>query len=138
MTEFIVTLIVLAFIGIIDSVFLIYKNMKKEALVCPVGDPEDCNVVLESKYSKIFFIKNEVLGFFYYVFIFLIGILLYFNISNVFFLPIKRVLFFVSAAALVFSVFLFYIQTKKIKKYCFYCIISAILSFLIFLNVLVL
>ncbi|GIU68238.1 MAG: hypothetical protein KatS3mg001_088 [Candidatus Pacearchaeota archaeon] len=138
MTEFIVTLIVLAFLGIIDSIFLIYKNTKKEAVVCPVGEPEGCSAVLESKYSKIFFVKNEILGLLYYVFVFLLGIFLYFKFSSIFSFSIERILFFISLIALIFSSFLFYIQVKKIKKYCFYCIISALISLLIFLNVLIL
>ena len=44
----------------------------------------------------------------------------------------------ITFGALLFSIFLVYLQKYVIKEYCFYCLISALVSLLIFLNVLML
>ena len=37
--------------------------------------------------------------------------------------------------AFAFSLFLIYVQAKVLKEYCFYCLVSAGINFLIFLNI---
>ncbi|MBS3086215.1 hypothetical protein J4422_00765 [Candidatus Pacearchaeota archaeon] len=77
MAEFLATLIVLGILGMIDTGYLIWKQKKKQLLVCPIG--QNCNVVLESRWNKVFFIKNEIIGFLFYVFIVGVGIFLFLN-----------------------------------------------------------
>ncbi|NCN98638.1 hypothetical protein GW923_00410 [Candidatus Pacearchaeota archaeon] len=55
---------VLSFIGIINSIYLVLKHYKKKPLVCPMN--HDCRVVTESKWSKIFIIRNDFLGVIFY------------------------------------------------------------------------
>ena len=121
---------VLSFLGITNSVFLYYKHKNKHPLVCPLNS--DCNVVINSKWNNLFGIKNEILGILYYISILIGAILLYFNNKT----TIYYLLLILSSIALLFSGFLMYIQKYKIKEYCFYCIISAIISLLIFINML--
>jgi|SRR3989344_2218292 len=130
----IVTLVVLGILGLIDTGYLIWKQKKKQPLVCPIG--ENCNVVLESRWNKIFFVKNEVLGFLFYVFI--IGIGIFLSINGFGGLLNKTFLIIITGASVLFSVILVFIQTKVIKNFCFYCLISALITFLIFVNILVL
>ena len=127
--QFIVTLIVLAVLGIADSGYLTYKHFnKKEKLVCPIGG--NCEEVIESKWGKIFGIKNEILGLFFYIGILILGIYLIYN-ENLF---VKMILFWGSLIGVLFSLFLIFVQSKILKKYCFYCLISAFITGLIFVN----
>ena len=131
----IVTLIVLGILGFIDTGYLVWKqrDSEKKPLVCPIG--EDCNVVVESKWNKIFFVRNDVLGMLFYILIIGTGIFLFFNaeiLEGIF----KTILMIVSGVAVLFSVILVYIQIKKIRSYCIYCLASALITLLIFLNVL--
>jgi len=130
--QFITTLIVLGLLGIVDTVYLIWKGRIKEPLVCPIG--QDCNKVLESKWNKIFFIKNDILGLLFYVGVIVGAVLLLLEFNEI----IKTILIFASGIAVLFSSFLVFIQAKVIKNYCFYCLISAFINVLIFLNVLLL
>ena len=124
------SLAVLSFLGMANSVFLYYKHKKKQPLVCPMNS--DCNAVINSKWNNLFGIKNEILGILYYISILLGAIFLYlYNKTTIYYL-----LLISSSIALLFSGFLMYIQKYKIKEYCFYCIISAIISFLILINML--
>ena len=134
MAEFLATLVVLGILGMIDTGYLIWKQKKKQPLVCPIG--QNCNAVLESRWNKVFFIKNEILGFLFYVFIVGVGIFLFFNSG--FLQGTKTALMVISGLSFVFSVFLVYIQIKKIRNFCIYCLASALITILIFVNVLLL
>ena len=129
MSVFNTTLIVLTLMGIIDSLYLIWKHLKKQPLSCPINK-DDCNAVVESKYGKILRVKNEYLGLLYYIFILICGFLLAYHIWNS-----KIFLIIFSSLALVFSIYLTYVQLIILKKYCFYCLVSAIINLLIFVNV---
>jgi uncharacterized membrane protein len=118
-------LLILAISGIIISSYLIYSRKKyNRVLICPTNE---CNDVLDSKYSDIFSIKNDILGLVYYLIIFgeyflltylMTGLLIYFKI--------------ISSTALFFSIYLLYVQVKILGKYCIYCILSAIINMFIF------
>jgi len=129
-----VTFIVLTILGIADAGYLVWQHAWHNPLVCPLD--HDCSVVTESKWAKVFGIRNEVFGFTFYLFA-LAGII------SVIFLPslaplVKTFLVFGTLAGLTFSVFLTYISFFKIKDYCFYCLISFGINILLFLNSLVL
>jgi len=130
--QFITTLIVLGLLGIVDTSYLIWKSREKKPLVCPIG--QDCNKVLDSKWNKTFFIKNDILGLLFYVGIITGAFLLLFEFNEI----IKTILTFASGIGVLFSGFLVFIQAKVIKNYCFYCLISAFINVLIFLNLLLL
>ena len=110
----------------------IYKHKKAEhkPLVCPMHF--DCNAVVHSDYSKFLGIPVEIFGMAHYA---LTGI---FYFTFIFFqnsLPIPLVAFFIglSIVAFLFSIYLILVQLLILKKGCFWCFISAIISFLIFI-----
>jgi uncharacterized membrane protein len=133
--QFTVTFIVLAIAGILDAGYLIYKHyFEKKPLVCPIG--YDCNAVVESKWGTIFGIRNEILGLLFYMGMF-VGIL-----ATIFF-PMwsgTMLLFLLigSGIGLAFSIFLTILQIYVIKNICFYCVISAVITLLLFVNALAL
>ena len=116
--------------GIIDTSYLLYQHYKKKPLVCPMD--HDCSVVTESKWSKVFFVRNEILGLSFYllILIFLIISIILPNFSS----KIYIFLLSLSIIGIAFSIFLVYLQIYKIRDYCFYCLISAFLTLLIFIN----
>ena len=128
--EFIVTLIVLSILGIINAGVITKKRFKKQKLVCPVNNK--CEEVVNTKWSKILFIKNDILGILYYV-LTLISALYSFSTNSV--LAETKI---ISGVALLFSIFLVFVQAKIIKEYCFYCLTSAAINLLIFINLLIL
>ncbi|MAG78344.1 hypothetical protein CL616_03190 [archaeon] len=114
--------IILCIIGIIDSSYLIKKRLKKQPLTCPLND--DCNIVTNSKWSKSFGINNDILGLLFYCFL---VIALFINLTLVLLLTLIGALF---------SIYLLYIQKFKIKQFCFYCLISTMITFLLFITAL--
>src|SRR3989338_8827112 len=63
--QFIASFMALSLGGIIDTSYLLYQHYKKKPLVCPMD--HDCSVVTESKWSNVFFVRNEILGLCFYV-----------------------------------------------------------------------
>jgi len=129
---FVATFIVLALTGAINAGYLIYRHnvKKRKSLICPMN--HDCSRVTESKWASVLGVRNEILGLFFYVAV-LAGILasLYFS-AYALYVYFWLTLF--SGGALLFSLFLMWVQIFKIKDYCFYCIISASINLLIFIN----
>ena len=119
---------VLSILGIADAGYLTYKHTRKQPLICPIGD--DCSVVTESRWSHLFGVRTEVLGLIYYV-ILLGAILVLVGV------PSYRAAFgtaavWMTGCGALFSAFLVSLQAFVIKKYCFYCLLSAAISLLLF------
>jgi|SRR3989344_3164207 len=131
MSAAIASFITLALAGIVDAGYLVWKHYshKAEPLVCPLD--HDCSKVTESKWSTIFLVRNEVLGLLFYVAMLVAGL-------AVFFMPefswLKLLIKFAVGGGLLFSLFLIWVQIYKIKDYCFYCMISALITLLLFVN----
>lgn len=127
-TEFVASLIILAILGIFDSGYIIKKRVKKQPLTCPIDG--GCEKVVESKWNHLLLIKNDVAGLLYYFLIlFLVLYLIFISDSLLSFTKI------IAGVSLFFSLILVFIQFKIIKEYCFYCLISALINLLIFVNV---
>lgn len=114
-------LFTLSAIGINATVYLIRKRVASEKPVCLIG--KGCVKVLGSKYSRVFFIPNDVLGLLSYIAIALISALLVIGVepAPLWDLALKIL---VATASLV-SVFLTYLQWRVIGAWCFWCLVSA-------------
>ena len=124
-------LFVLVVVGFFVTVYIFYKNRKQENLVCIIG--KKCDVVVNSSYNKTFGIKNYILGIFYYLFLgILVLIFLYFQ-KTILGINIELIILIISGFALLFSVYLTYIQFFVLKAICDYCLISALINLLIFI-----
>ncbi len=126
-TSFLALFLALAIGGIIDSSYLMWKHRQKKPLICPLD--HKCDVVTESRWSHLFYFRNETLGLVFYVGL-LVG-----GVAVLLVPPWGRTLLFLflvgSVFGTVFSFVLLYIQLRVIKDYCFYCIISAIITLLL-------
>ena len=123
-----ISLIILAIGGILTSSYLISKRRSLNTIVCPLGGA--CEEVLTSKYSKTFSIKNDILGVLYYSYTLIFAISLFF--VGAAFIKYEIV---ISGGALLFSLYLVFVQAKILNAYCFYCLVSAGINLLIFLSI---
>ena len=126
------TFIVLSVMGILDAGYLNYRHAQrhKMPLVCPLN--HNCGVVTESKWSHLFGVRNEVLGLLFYLV--MLGVIL-----GVVFLPEKAIflqsfLKLTSGVGVLYSAFLVSLEIFVIKDYCFYCLVSVLITVLIFIN----
>ena len=123
-----VWVIILAIIGLIITGYIAIAHARNKKVVCPITKG-DCNVVLDSEWSTILGIKNEILGLVYYIAL-LIGLIVIKNYPSAL-LAMKGA----AIVSLLYSVFLITIQTKVLKQFCFYCLLTALVNMGLFLTI---
>ncbi|OGH72114.1 MAG: hypothetical protein A2921_00530 [Candidatus Magasanikbacteria bacterium RIFCSPLOWO2_01_FULL_43_20b] len=115
-------LFTLAAVGLSETVYLIRKRMAAEKPVCLIG--ESCSLVLESKYSKLFGVHNDILGLLFYITALFISGFLVIGVEPLMF---WNFIFKLSVAVgSLLSLFLTYLQWRVIKAWCFWCLMSAV------------
>jgi len=122
-------MLVFAFIGIADAFYDSYAVYAGQLLWCP--PPIDgCNTVANSPYARIFGVPLGYFGLIIYLHMFALAAILAFD-------PFSRGLragALLYAALGVFSSICFmYIQITYIHAFCIYCLISAVLTLLLFI-----
>lgn len=125
-----IAIIVIAAAGAALASYIRIKKSKGHALVCPVG--ETCDDVINSKYSQFLGMPVEVLGILYYTFITLAFAAFLIEPAYATFYPVALA-FGTTVLAFLFSLYSVFVQAVLLKKWCMWCIASAILSTLIFL-----
>jgi uncharacterized membrane protein len=121
---------VLALVGFGLASYIHVHKKARQKLVCPLRS--NCETVIHSDYSKFLGVPVEALGMIYYV----LAASFHFLLIALPAIVSPSVLLFtlvISTAAFLFSLYLLSIQFFIIKQLCTWCIISAIISTLIFL-----
>ena len=119
---FLVSVLLLALAGFLDASYLTIKHYSGGSIPCPVLG--GCDIVTTSKYSQIFGLPVSLYGAIYYLSI-LISLVAYWDSKKE--LLIKWVVW-VPFLGLIFSGWFMYVQYFLIKSFCFYCIVSALIS----------
>ena len=132
---------ILSTIGLVDTGSITLKKWGLfSSLSCP-GINNGCETVLNSPWGTLYEnnqinIPLSLAGFLTYLLILIITVSLSTNLIS----PKEKLskfawwlIFLISCASSVFSFLLLYIMIFKIKEYCFFCILSAILSLSIFI-----
>jgi dihydroorotate dehydrogenase len=140
--------IIFSLIGIVDSSFITYE--KFAGIVPECGAGFDCGEVLSSKWANIGPIPISLLGFFYYLTIFILGVILVLEIEinkplnllfdrlkfsnkNIFrYLSTSELLLALTSFGFLFSIYLISIMAFVIGAWCTYCLISASSSTMLF------
>ncbi len=116
--------------GFFDSLYLWMQHLQNKPLMCPLG--HNCTTVTRSEWGELLGVRNELLGMLYYSALFVVFcfslLLPIYNIS------LSYLSFGMASVGLFVSAFLVYIQAAVIKNYCIYCLVSALLSVLIFIG----
>lgn len=128
--SFIATFLVLSALGVVNAGHMLVKHHRQEQLVCPIN--HDCNVVTKSRWAEMLGVRNELLGvvFFSALFLALLVLLSYPAWSAL----IGKLVFGAVLIGFLYSLFLLYLQALVIKNFCLYCIASAIIATLLFIN----
>lgn len=125
-----VWIIVLAIIGILITGYITISHAKNKKVVCPINS-RSCNAVLDSEWSSILGVKNEVLGLLYYISM-LIGLWLSQSLPAIF-----TVMKGAAIMAALYSLFLIGVQAKSLKEFCFYCLLTALINIVLALMLLI-
>src|SRR5215470_12762621 len=119
----------LAFIGMVDALYL---SFKRNAGPIPCHITHGCTDVLTSKYSAIAGIPLSWFGLAFYLTVFSLAILKIFeDPAQPLSFPLKLV-FYLSGVGLIVSALLVGVQAFVLKAFCEYCLLSAGLVLSIF------
>ncbi|PJC80074.1 hypothetical protein CO008_03055 [Candidatus Roizmanbacteria bacterium CG_4_8_14_3_um_filter_36_12] len=125
-------LLLLSIAGLIDSIYLTWEHFNNVIPPCTINHflpiLSNCGEVLRSSYSVIFGIPLALTGIIQYGLIFIITLLIIYR-KNVLFRFWLICQAFIGALA---SFYFMYLQIFVIKSICFYCTLSALISFTIF------
>jgi uncharacterized membrane protein len=133
MTAYFIIIAILSLAGFFVSRHIHTSKKTGEKLVCFIGGgKKSCNEVVESEYGKTFGIANEVAGIVYYAVVFISMLFLWWRpeLINV---KLDSIFPLVSGVAFFASVYLVYIQAFVLKKFCEWCLVTAVANTLIFL-----
>ena len=118
---------VVSLIGFLDATYLTLVHYNRGSLICYIF--EGCDKVTTSPYAVIWEVPVALGGVLYYFSVFIAAIL-YFDTKNIFFL---RILSILPPAGFLASLWFLYLQFFVIKAICFYCMVSAVSSTLLFI-----
>ncbi len=119
--------LILSLVGFLDATYLTAKHYVGGPIICPIFG--GCEKVLASPYSMIWFIPVALLGVFYY------GLI---SVLTVAYLDSKKLEFLKLAAQLTLmgllaSAWFMFVQIFLIQALCFYCVVSATISTVLFI-----
>lgn len=116
----------LALLGFADALFIFIEKTLGGPIPCLIGT--GCDTVTNSPYSKLFGIPLAVHGMVYYLIVGVIT-LLYLDTKKKIF---ARLIFPITGIGFLMSLYFIYIQKFLIGAFCTYCVISIIITILLF------
>lgn len=126
-----IIVLIAAFLGIGITSYLRIQHWRKKPPVCVIG--EGCEVVAESPYSQTFGIGNDILGFLFYVAVVILEVGVMNGCNSSFVIVAERVLLGTGASM---SLYFTFLQWRVIKAWCFWCMSSAVLTWIMFFGLL--
>lgn len=120
------SLIGLALIGFTDSAYLLAKRISGTPIPCFITS--GCDTVSKSPYSVLFGVPLSAWGVLFYLGIGFLA-LLYIDTKN---LIVAKLIPFATTLGFLSSLYFIYVQKFLIGAFCIYCILSAIVSTILF------
>ncbi|MDD5415648.1 MAG: vitamin K epoxide reductase family protein [Candidatus Daviesbacteria bacterium] len=123
---------VFSLLGLSVASFLFYKYGLNESVFCPIG--KGCDIVRTSSYSHILGIPIPFLGVVYYLTMALLSVVHSHQLPHKL---VRKLQLLASTFAVGFGVYLTFLEVFVIRAYCFWCLMSFIISVVIFLAIVV-
>ncbi len=129
-------ILICASIGFFDTLYLSIEHLLGAlggdgSVNCIVGASGDCNIVLQSIYSKVLGIPLAYLGLLYYTTILIIVL----NLHKKRDIRLWHLLQGIIAFGFLTSLYLIYLQLGILYTVCPYCMLSAVMSIVMFSGV---
>jgi uncharacterized membrane protein len=125
----VIIILVLAFCGLSDSIYLTQSEVSNTPLICNVENLSGCNIVAASQYAHLFGIPLAEYGEIFYALLFVVAALEIVFLDQL----LRRVLQGLSSVGLIVSLYLTFLEIYVIHALCVYCIASAVIALLIFI-----
>jgi len=122
-------MLALALVGLPVAFYDSYALYNDQPLWCP-PPINGCNEVASSTYARIFSMPVGYFGTVYYVYMAALAVLVAFDPMSC---ALRLGAFVYSLIGLCFSIYFLYLQVTLIHAFCVYCLISAIVTLLLFI-----
>ncbi|MDP2665369.1 MAG: vitamin K epoxide reductase family protein [bacterium] len=123
----VVLILIFAFFGIADSVYLTQSELSGTPLLCNIQNISGCNIVASSQYSHILGIPLAEFGVLFYSIIFVLAALELVVFDQL----LRRALQVVSLIGVLSSIYFTILQAFVIGAFCIYCLASALITLFI-------
>ncbi len=125
--KILISIIGVAFIGLIDALLLSYARYAHIDLPCDITSG-GCATVAASPYAVMLGVPLAYIGALYYIAVLALSILLVRGFRHIY---APHALLGVTIFGALDSMYFLYLQGFVINAFCFYCIISAIATFIL-------
>ena len=125
----VVFILLLAFCGLSDSLYLSQHEATNTPLLCNVQNLSGCNIVASSVYAHLFGISLAEYGVIFYAFMFVVAALELVVFDRL----LRRILQVGSIVGVIISLYLTFIELFVVHALCIYCLASALIALLIFI-----
>ena len=115
-----------SFLGFLDSIYLAAEHYFNFPVTCAIV--QGCEQVLNSSYAAVFGVPTALIGAFYYLTIFL-AVIAFIDRKKFFFLKVAVIL---PISGFFFTIWLIVIQLFFLGAFCFYCLLSALFTTILF------
>ncbi|MBI4080573.1 MAG: quinone-dependent dihydroorotate dehydrogenase [Candidatus Levybacteria bacterium] len=124
-------IVILALIGVADAGFLTYEHYRNAIPPCITGSVffTDCGTVLKSSYATIFGIPISLIGFFHYSLLTAVSVIAYVSKNQ----RAKLMVVILTGIGFLTSLYLVFLQLFIIQALCLFCMLSALVSLLLFI-----
>ena len=123
---FLIIFIAVSFVGFLDAAYLTVQHYNKGILPCYIFS--GCDKVLASSYAAVAGVPVSLFGALFY-FLILAAAVFYIDTKHK---AALTILVYLPIAGFAATLWLFFLQLFVIKAICFYCVVSAVSSTLLF------
>ena len=123
----VVAILILAFLGLADSLYLVQHAASGTPLLCNIQDFSGCNIVAASQYARIFGIPLAEFGVVFYGVLFILAALELVLVNRL----LRRLLQAMALIGILASLYFIFLQLFVIDAVCIYCVVSALITLFI-------
>lgn len=123
-----IVVVILSLVGFIDASYLTYSHYADVGEVS-CGLTGGCSTVLTSDFATITGIPLALIGAAYYIVIFMLAGLFIANHNKL----LPKLLKVFSGIGVIFSAFLIHVQAVILESWCQYCLLSAVITTVVFI-----
>jgi len=120
-------ILIFALVGLIVSLYLSYTKLSGVPIQCNILS--GCQTVESSTYSIMFGIPVAVYGVIFYL---SLVIATFFRVSAKYRFLVTKLIFIATVFGFLFSIYLTYLELYVIFAICIYCVLSAVISTILF------
>ncbi len=121
---------ILSLAGLAVASFLFYEYNVAGTIVCPTG--QGCDIVRASAYSRFLGISIPLLGIVFYLTMAILSVIHTHDLPR---RVAKKLQVLVGVSGVAFGIYLTYLEAFVIGAFCFWCVLSFIISIMILLAI---